>query len=113
MANFSLADIQAAAEAKYSSTKINISDSETVELRNALRLGKDERKALTAVQGQLDEDGADQQDLMEQALVIVAASKAQGNALIKAIGGDLAVLAEVFAKYGEETQAGEASPSQD
>lgn len=111
MASFTLDDIRAAADAKYASTDIQVG-SKTVELVNPLRLTKDKRDALLAIQDQLGED-ADQQAVLEDALRLVAKTPAQAETLIKAIGGDLPVLAEVFTNYTKSTQVGEASASDD
>ena len=106
MASFTLDDIRAAAEAKYGSTDIETSKG-TVSLVNPLRLPKAKREALMSIQERL-EAGEDQQDLLEESLRLVAATKAQGDSLVKEIGGDLTVLVEVFTAYNESAQVGEA-----
>lgn len=115
--NFTLDDIRAAAEKKYGNFKVEIGGGEVVELRNALRLAKDERKELNRLQSDLDQDGededADQGDSMAKVLRLVASDTKQADKLIAAIGDDLTVLAELFSQYVEATQPGEASGSQD
>ncbi len=114
MSAFTLDDIRAAAEAKYGSTDIQVGD-KTVRLLNPLRLPKVARNALVAVQKQLDNDGdaaeLDQEELLSDAIRLVAETKAQAATLLTAVNGDLAVLAEIFATYGRSTQVGEASAS--
>lgn len=112
MSTFMLDDIRAAAEAKYGSTDIDLG-TRTVKLLNPLRLPKKQRDALMAVQEKLNGEGADQEALLSEALSLVADSPTAAKALLAAVGGDLAVLVEVFKRYSEGTQAGEASASRD
>ena len=107
MANFTLDDIRKAADAKYGSTNID-----GTELVNPLRLTKEKRAALTGLQGKLDAEDADQEEILAEALQLVSRTEAQGETLLAGIGGDLAVLVSVFEKYMEGAQVGEASPSQ-
>lgn len=113
MSNFSLADIRAAADKKYGSTNIDLADGTPVELRNPLKLSKDERKKLANFQEDVDGEDADQADALEDAIRLVARDKGLAERLVEEIDHDLTVLVEVFELYGNETQAGEASPSQD
>lgn len=108
---FTLDDIRDAAEKKYGATVIDV-DGQEVELVNALRLKKGDRQALVALQDKLEAEGADQEELLKEALRTVAKTKTQANRLIGAIGDDLAVLAEVFERYTGDSELGEASPSQ-
>ncbi|MGW3336210.1 phage tail assembly protein [Streptomyces sp. NPDC001009] len=111
MASFSLDDIRAAAERRYGSTDITIGD-EVVRLLNPLRLPKAKRDALLALQDQMGNDDADQAELLSDAIRTVAASPEGADHLLTEVGGDLAILAEIFGHYGESTQSGEASASQ-
>ncbi|MYT31750.1 MULTISPECIES: phage tail assembly protein [unclassified Streptomyces] len=110
MASFSLDDIRNAAEAKYGSTDIEIGG-DTVRLLNPLRLAKDARTKLSALQDHLGTDGADQEELLSEAIRLVAEHPKAAEKLLDAVNGDLAVLAEIFDRYGKGTQAGEASAS--
>lgn len=112
MASFSLDDIRAAAEAKYGSCDIEVGN-KTVSLRNPLRLSKPERTKLLGLQSSLNEDEADQEELLTEAIRTIAATGAQAKVLLDAVKGDLAMLVEVFTRYSEGTQAGEASASRD
>ena len=117
MPAFTLDDIRAAAEAKYGSTDIEVGG-RTVRLLNPLRLKKKNRDALMAVQKRLDAEDTDaaeldQEKLLSDAIGLVAETPAQAKALLDAVDGDLAVLAEIFETYGRGTQAGEASASRD
>lgn len=111
MAQFTLDAIRAAADAKYGSTDIEIDEKTTVHLLNPLRLPKEKRKELEAIQGRMDADDADQEELLAEAIVLVADHPKKGQELIKAVGGDLAVLAQIFETYGKGAQVGEASAS--
>lgn len=114
-----LDSIRAAADAKYGSFDIELADGTIARLLNPLRLTAEARAELKAVQGALgssDEDDAedvDQAEVFERAIRCVAQTPAQADALLNAVGRDLAILAEIFAGYGEGTQAGEASASVD
>lgn len=106
MASFTLDDIRAAADAKYGSTDIEFG-SDVLVLRNALKLSKEERKELMATQDKIN-DGADQDDLVIEALKLVAADKAVAQKFLDLVAGDMTVLSEVFSRYTQGTQAGEA-----
>lgn len=116
--SFTLDNIREAAEVKYGATEIEVGD-RTIRLLNPLRLSKEKRTALMALQGKLDaeakdgEDAPDQEALLSEAITIVAATAGQAEYLLTEIDGDLAVLAEVFETYGKGTQLGEASASDD
>lgn len=103
-----LDDIRAAAEAKYGSLDIEVGD-KTVRLLNPLRLSKDKRAAMVELQEGAKADGADQETVMADMIRLAAETKGGADALIKAVGGDLTVLAEIFAEYGKRTRVGEAS----
>ena len=123
--SFTLDDIRAAAEEKYGSTDIELSD-RTVKLLNPLRLPKSKRDALMALQDRLKDEGpkdgeqkdgdgeeeaVDQEAVLSECIELVADTPANGKALLKAINGDLAMLVEIFNRYTGGTKAGEASPS--
>ncbi|MEU6959591.1 phage tail assembly protein [Streptomyces sp. NPDC045456] len=112
MASFSLDDIRAAAEAKYGSTDIELVD-DTIRLLNPLRLPKLSRQKLTQLQDLMGGEDADQEELLSEAIRLVAETRKAADKLLKAIGGDLALLAEIFDRYGKGTQVGEASASRD
>lgn len=118
MASFTLNDIIAAADAKYGTTDIDLGE-QTVVLINALRLSDAKRAELEAVQKRMsaaeddESENADQAAMLRDALRIVAKTPDQAEALIAALGEDLALLVEVFERYSKGTQAGEASPSVD
>jgi hypothetical protein len=109
--NITLDTIRQAAEAKYGSTDIELASGEVVKLLNPLRMPKSRRDALRALQDRLGGDDADQEALLGEALGLVAETPGKAKKLVGEIGGDLAVLAEVFGQYTTGTQAGEASPS--
>ncbi|MEU7643354.1 phage tail assembly protein [Streptomyces huasconensis] len=110
MASYSLDDIRTAADAKYGSTDIKLDD-ETIRLLNPLRLPKATRKELTELQDLMGSEDADQEELLSEAIRLVAEHPKAAGKLLTAIGGDLAVLAEIFDAYGRGAQVGEASAS--
>jgi hypothetical protein len=114
MATFTLDSIREAAEKKYGSTDIPFGEGKVVRLLNPLRLEKEKRKALMSIQDRLEEEGeeVDQEDVLADAIRLVADDKKMADALLKEIGDDLAVLAEIFSTYTGEAQVGEASASQ-
>lgn len=107
MASYTLDDIRAAAEAKYGATEINFG-SDICRLLNPLRLPKEKRAELLKFQDQLDGEDADQEEVLGQAIRLVAESQPAANKLLKAVGSDLALLAQIFETYGKGTQVGEA-----
>ncbi|WP_031513705.1 phage tail assembly protein [Streptomyces sp. NRRL F-5123] len=112
MASFSLDDIRSAADAKYGSTDITVDEKTTVHLLNPLRLPKEKRAQLASIQDQLDAEGdVDQEKVLSDAIRLVADHPRKAEALLKAVNGDLAVLAEIFETYGKGAQVGEALAS--
>ena len=111
-----LDSIRQAADAKYGSFDIELPDGSVAKLLNPLRLSEQKRAELKAIQGELssdDEDGEDkdQVDIFERAIRCVAQHDKQADALLSLVNRDLAILAEIFSGYGENTQVGEASAS--
>ncbi|GLZ81410.1 hypothetical protein Afil01_62170 [Actinorhabdospora filicis] len=109
---FTLDDIRNAAEARYGSTDIAIDEARTVRLLNPLRLPRARRDELAALQEAIQAEGADQEKAITDMIRCVAETRSAGDALIKATGGDLAVLATIIERYSEGAQVGEASASQ-
>ncbi|MFE7480022.1 phage tail assembly protein [Streptomyces sp. NPDC057552] len=112
MASFTLDSIRTAAEAKYGSTNIELGE-ETIRLLNPLRLPKASRTALSNLQDRMGADDADQEELLSEAIRLVAEHPKAAERLLSAVSGDLAVLAEIFDRYGRGAQVGEASASRD
>lgn len=116
MASFTLQDIVDAAERQFGSTEIQIDENTTVTLVNVVRLPREKRQRLIQLQKELDGEGkteeelaeVDQVPLLEESLRLVAKTEAEGDKLIAALGGDLALLASTFSFYGKETEVGEA-----
>ena len=105
---FTLDDLRDAAEAKYGNFVIgNVGPKGIdVELVNALRLKKEARKALQALEDASTNE--DTEERMFETMRLIARTKEQANALLKELNGDLAVLALILEQYGSETQMGEA-----
>lgn len=129
MATFSLDQIRAAADAKYGSLDIPLSDKpgDVVRLLNPLRMSEEQRKELQVIQNKLNDaadkdSGEDEQasedaiaaqtELIKEMLLAVAENKQAGQKLLDALNGDLAMTMVVFEQYTEGTQLGEASASQ-
>lgn len=110
MANFTLDDIRAAAEAKYGSTEITLNDGFVAVLVNPLRLPKEKREQLSQIQS---DESVDQEDMLSNAVRLVAEKPVQAERLLEEVAGDLTVLAQIFESYTKSVQVGEASASQD
>lgn len=108
MAGITLENIQKAADDKYGPFVVEGVPGGDVVLVNALRLSKDKRAKLTAMQS--DEDG-DQDEKLRDMIRLVAQDAASGKRLLDALGDDLAQLAVVLNEYGQAARLGEASPS--
>jgi len=113
MANFTLDDIRAAAEAKYGSTEIELADGTVCKLINPLRLPKLKRDELTKIGDKLEGEDVDQAEVFADAIRLASDNALAAEKLIDACGGDLAILAQVFEAYTKGAQVGEASASQD
>lgn len=106
-----LDSIREAVEKKYTSYDIELPSGKVVKLQNAIRISKENRQKLVDLQTELKAEGADQLALLSDCIRAVANSPALANELLKVIGDDLAMLAEIFGQYGTATQVGEASAS--
>lgn len=124
-----LSDLRATATTKYGDLPLELDDGQTVTLQNLLRMPKEQRKKLTAIQERLDrvqgedeglkaaelQEGEDDTDaivrLVREAIELVADTKAHAKALLDEIGDDLPTLMSVFEEYGQTSQPGEATPS--
>lgn len=118
MANstFTLDDIRAAADQKYGATKIAIGEGDIVELRNYIRLDKDERAALKAYQEEKAPENETDEELFERLsglIRILVSEQERASHLLNALQGKVDLLAEVIAKYMEDQKSGKAEPSQD
>lgn len=118
MATFTLDSIREAAEKKYGSTDIEMPEG-VCRLLNPLRLPKEKRKALMSIQDRLDTEGkdedaeeVDQEEVLADAIRLVAEEPEQAERLLAAVGDDMAMLAEIFSTYTGEAQVGEASASE-
>ena len=110
MSSYTLDDIRSAADRKFGSTDIQVGDV-TCRLINPLRLPKDRRDALVETQKRLDNEDADQERVLRDAIRVVCENDHQADVLLAAVGEDLGVLATLFEKYTTSTEAGEASAS--
>lgn len=112
---FTLDKIREAAEAKFGATVIEFGPNpgDTVELINPLRLKKAQRDVLSSMSERSEAEDSDMAEIFEDALRAVASSRAAVERLIEAVDHDLPMLKEIFESYGEASQVGEASASQD
>lgn len=110
MAKLTLDSIRDAADKKYGSLEVDLGD-KVVELKNPLRLSKEDRARLSDLK-QPEDDDADPLDYFG-ALYEILAGKAGAKALLEALGEDIPLHMEVVSNLNSETELGEASPSQD
>lgn len=112
-----LDDIRAEAERQFGDLDIGLPNGQTVTLRHALRLSKQDRERLGKLGetiAKIAEDSSDEDALVAavgDVLLLVAESTTAGRALLSAIGGDLLTLMGLFRKYQEVCQVPEASRS--
>lgn len=111
MATISLEEIQADAQERYGDLNIE-TGTETLVLRNALRLSKEARAELFGLFDKREENedapAEDIEDVFDDVLRLVA-SKAHAAKLLKY---DAPTKAVIFERYSKATQAGEASSSE-
>jgi hypothetical protein len=93
-------------------------DGETFVLRNVLRLGSDERKAILEKLKEMNPEGesdeADPDEALEATLFVLTtvAADRKGAKLRKLIGDDLILAMKLMERWTEATQPGEAEPSE-
>lgn len=108
MPTISLQDIRDAADKKYGPLVIEGVEGGDVTLLNPIRLSKDKRAALSALD---DDDSVDTQDKLESIIKIAAKTPGDAERLLGEFGDDLGQLAEALAHYTGGAQVGEASTS--
>ncbi len=113
MSSVSLADIRAAADAKYGPFIITGIDGGDVVFLNAIRLSKDARAAVTAKQAELNAAGADTDTdaLIRELLTLLAEHAPDVDRLYTALGDDQALILQVLQDYAGSSQLGEVSSS--
>lgn len=114
-----LDSIRESLDNKYGAVEVDLGTS-SVQLRNALRLSKEERKALMHVfddvKGSDGEDSEFDEDVtlesMREMIRLVSDTKEGAEKLIAALGDDLAMFVEVMNEYTKDQKLGEASASE-
>ena len=115
MPSIQLSDIQAAANKRFGDFEIHVGD-EILYFQPALRLAKDKRRELAAAldieeRAKVESDD-DLYDVYQDVFRISARGTGSFDKLKAAVGDDPAVWQELFRSFNEDTQAGEASPSE-
>lgn len=116
MPKINLSDIQSAANIKYQDYEVHLPGGEVILFTPAMRMVKEQRAKLATALDIMTRaeanDGTDLYDVYRDAFRI--SEKAVGNydKLAAAVGDDPAVWEALFLSFNEETQPGEASPSQ-
>lgn len=118
MPEFTLQQINDAAEEQFGPFVIPDVPGGPVTLLNPTRMSKDKRRKLVQLQSTINNPDAAEEDQIDAALegmrdmvTLVAKTKAEGDRLLKAIGDDQGKLMIVLQEYGKASRTGEASPS--
>lgn len=110
---YSLADLRADLDKEFAPVEIDLGRGKVV-LRNVLRLNAEDRKKVMEASKLLtqDKDG-DIEELFEgiRTVIRLVAADGKGDALVNAIGDDLALGMKIMTIWTEATQPGEASNS--
>lgn len=108
-----LTEIRAAVDKKFAPTEVDLEDGKApVVLNHPLRLDAKVRARLGDLSSTLEEEGVDQGAVIEALLVDAARVPADGKRLVKALGGDVAILMAVLEEWIKDNTLGEASPSE-
>lgn len=121
---FNLADMVADADQKYAPVSLDLGGGDVVTLRNVLRIKPGTRKeALSLIKqiqsltesaddddAEMSEEDFDTVNEIQERILGLAADKPE--LLNTAIGGDPMIVMEIFNRWMESTQAGEASSSE-
>lgn len=113
-----LDSIRESLDNKYGAVEVDMGTS-SVQLRNALRLSKEERQKLMHVFDDVKSDDNDDEfdedvtlDSMREMIRLVSDTKEGAEELISALGEDLAMFVEVMGEYTKDQKLGEASASE-
>jgi len=112
---YSLADLKSELEKEFAPLELQVGKS-TIVVRNVMRLNKAERaQVLAAVKAfdSADDNDTDADDVFDALRTILrtCAANGKGDALVDAIGDDLALAMKIMNLWTEATQPGEASNS--
>lgn len=111
MATFSLDDLKTAVQKKYAPTVIQNGKDEYV-LPNLLQLEAKRRKTITSLVDTLDEtnDVEKQLEVVNEVLTVLT-DDGRGEELLALLGGNTAMIMELFESWMDGTQVGEAERS--
>lgn len=122
MATFTLDQLKSDVEKNFATLSIEVGTGDKIDLRNILRMDRDQRAAVMEQLDKLDEVQADEElpqiEKLEQTpaiarKVIGLAAGKRGDDLLALIGDDDALVMEILSKWTEATQVGEAESSSD
>ena len=115
MATYSLAQLKADVDKIYAGLDLEIGDDDVITLKNILRLPEGDRGTVTELLNKINEASEDN-DLNAIAKhtfeVLEIAAGTRGADLIAVLGDDVALAMDILGKWSEQTQVGEAEPSQ-
>lgn len=109
---FSLDSLREAADKEYAGLTLELGADKTVELKNPLRLTKEERKQFENLTDSKKSKDLTAEQVFE-GIWEVLAGKAGSKDLIEALGDDTALHATLLKQVTNGVELGEASPSQD
>lgn len=120
--SYSLDRLRADVEREFAPVRIELSETDSVVLRNLLRLPKKEREEVYELISQMETLGKESEstdltlmdttaEIARQVIAIIADNKALGRKLVSDIKEDLPLSLKIFEMWMEATQPGEAEPS--
>lgn len=106
-----------AMETKYGSLFIEGSNGSEVEVRNLLRVPREDRAAVRDLIELINADdekseGFDEEEIVYEVMRHVVATPGQFEELKRIVGDDMAKLIYIFEQWMSDSEPGEASPSQ-
>lgn len=112
---YSLADLRADIDKEFAPLEIDLGRGKVV-IRNVMRLGKDERAVVLEAIKMFSKENSGDEDVDElfeaiRTILRTCAEGTKGEALVNAIGDDLALAMKIMNLWTEATQPGEARNS--
>lgn len=117
---YTLANYRKVVEEKYAPVRIQLDEEgkEVLELIPALRLPKEKREQLSKLQASREKHGEgdvttldDLIGFLQEYVRVIGSDKRMVDKLLKTVGDDAAILSEIISDYSGDTEAGEASTS--
>lgn len=115
MATYSLDQLKADVDKQYTGLVLDVGEDDQIVLANLLRLPREDRakvgELLEVISVSVEDNDLDTMESASVEVLSLAAGK-RGKDLVKLIGDDAALALDLLSKWTENTQVGEAEPSQ-